>query len=92
MSKAKSKTLSLRLTALENETIKSRAEESGVSVSRYIVNAAMADEGLSLTVKQQVYEHKTIIKDVAKQLSVKYDDPQLDKFIQEVDTLWKLLK
>ncbi len=92
MSKAKSKILSLRLTTLENDAIKSRAEEAGVSVSRYMVNAAIAGDGLSLTTKQQLYEHKTIIKDIVKQLSLEYDDPQLETMIQEVDALWKLLK
>lgn len=88
----KSKTVSMRLTKSEHSIIKAQADEAGVSVSRFMVNAATADDSLSATTKQQVYQHKTVIKDLAKQLANEYDDSKADKIIKEIDEIWQLLK
>lgn len=89
---SKTKTVSMRLTEKENEMIKSRASEKGLSLSRYMVNCATAKGGFTTNDKQKIYYHKAIIQDYVKQLTEKCEDPVVQLIKGEVEKLCQLLK
>ena len=89
---SKDKTVSMRLTGNENKIIKKRAEEKGLSLSRYMVQAAIADEGLTDKKKQQIYLYKVKIQDPAKQIMHQRDDENAERIYEEMEKLWLLLK
>lgn len=89
---SKSKTISMQLTEAENEIIKKKANHAGTSLSRFMVNAAIADNELTATTKQQFYYRKAIIQDYAKQIASRYNDVIAKQLYQEVEYLWQLLK
>lgn len=89
---SKDRTVSMRLTENESEVIKKRAEEAGLSLSRYMVQAAVADEGLTAKKKQQIYLHKVKIQDHAKQILILEDNEHAGQIYKEMDAIWQLLK
>ena len=82
----------MRLTKNESEVIKQRAAESGHSLSRYMVQAAIADEGLTAKKKQQIYLHKVKIQDHAKQILMQEDNEYAGQIYKEAEEIWQLLK
>lgn len=89
---SKIKTISMRVTEDENNIIKTKADNAGMSQSRFIVNAAIADDGLTVADKQRIYRRKAIIQDLAKQIAGAYDDLAAKQIYKEVEELWQWLK
>lgn len=59
-------TITARVTDEEIEVIKKRAKEKNISVSRYMVEAAVAPHNLTISTKREIYRELEIIKDVAR--------------------------
>ena len=72
----------------ESEVIKQRAAESGLSLSRYMVQAAVTDEGLTDKKKQQIYLHKVKIQDHAKQILMLEDNEHAGQIYKETEEIW----
>ena len=59
-------TITARVTDEEIEVIKKRAKEKNISVSRYVVESAIAPHNLTVSTKREIYRELEIIKDVAR--------------------------
>ena len=57
-----------------------------------MVQAAVADEGLTAKKKQQIYLYKVKIQDSAKQIMNQRDDENAERIYEEMEELWLLLK
>ena len=83
--KKSSKIISIRSSDADLEIIKRRADETGQSVSRYLVENALCDCGLTQSKKQGLFYSISKIKDSAR--NENYSD-----IIEECNKLWQLLK
>ena len=82
----RTKIISLRLTQAEYNQIKQLANEKEVTVSVFLKDKALSNDGLTLSAKQSIYQHLLIIKDAAtKRISS-------ETIIKECDTIGQSLK
>ncbi len=59
----KSKTVSLRLTEEQYETIKQRADSKGMRLSNFMLEMSLADEGITTNYKQMLYTRMIGLKE-----------------------------
>ena len=83
--KTSSKIISIRVSEKEFELIKSRADQHGQNISRYMVECATGDHGITQSQKQDIYYRLAVIRDYAKQ-------DKCNEIKKECDQLWQLLK
>ena len=57
----KQKSISFRVSEKEYEQISQRANESNQSVSKYVLNSALAGNGITLQQKQEIYKNLCIM-------------------------------
>ena len=62
----KKHTITARVTDEEIEVIKKRAKEKNISVSRYVVESAIAPHNLTVSAKREIYRELEIIKDATR--------------------------
>ena len=62
----KKHTITARVTDEELEVIKERAKEKNISISRYMVEAALSPHNLTISAKREIYREIEIIKDAAR--------------------------
>lgn len=83
----KNKVISLRVSQAEYAAIKEKADKDNVSISRYLVDRAFAEDNLSTHTKQKIYYSLYRIKEYAK------ENNTLNQMLtKECDTIWLLLK
>ena len=82
----RTKIISLRLTQAEYNQIKQLANEKEVTVSVFLKDKALSNDGLTLSAKQSIYQHLLIIKDAAT------NRISSETIIMECDTIWQSLK
>lgn len=80
--------MTFRVTPEENEVLKVRAGEKGQSVSQYVSERVFQDQGLTATVKRDVYRHLLLIKDYVNDL----DRELKEKIDEECESIWLSLK
>ena len=83
--KKSSKIISIRASDADLEIIKKRADAAGQSVSRYLIENATCDGGLTKSQKQGLFYSISKIKDSAQ--NENYSD-----IIEECNKLWQSLK
>ena len=82
----KQKSISFRVSEKEYEQISQRANESNQSVSKYVLNSALAGNGITLQQKQEIYKNLCLIKDHT------LFNSDLKKIPKVCDEIWQLLK
>ncbi len=82
----KTKVISVRVSEIEYKKIKNRAIDAGVSMGRYMVNSSLADEGVTLKTKQEIYRELLIIKDCATNKICS------SRIIEGCGNIWNFLK
>lgn len=83
-------TITARVTDEEIEVIKKRAKEKNISVSRYLVEAAIKVEGMTLSMRRSIYRELEIIKDAVRH--EKNHSVCVEIVERECDYLWRSLK
>lgn len=86
-----SRIITVRFTDDEVSLLKQKAKDRGVTISSLIRSLALADRGLSIINKQDLYIYLNKIKDSARQLNNDFDDERAESIIKEADKLWKSL-
>lgn len=81
----KSKLISFRVSEKEYQLINQRANESNMSVSKYVLNSALADNGITLRQKQEVFKSLCIINDAVQ------NQTNINIIPEESDRIWQLL-
>lgn len=81
----KSKIITFRVSEKEYQLINQRASESNLSVSKYLLNSAIADNGITLRQKQEIFKSLCIISDAVQNQS------NLNKIPEECASIWQLL-
>lgn len=82
----KSKIITFRVTEKDYKLISQRASESNLSVSKYVLNSALADNGITLRQKQEVYKNLCLVRDYTQYKS------DIEKIPGVCDEIWQLLK
>lgn len=83
----KDRIITLRVTPTEYSKIKANADNEGVTVSRYLINKALANNGITNLTMQKIYSCLCIIKDHARK-----NELENAIIIEECDKLWQFLK
>ena len=81
----KSKLISFRVSEKEYQLINQRANESNMSVSKYVLNSALADNGITVRQKQEVFKSLCIINDAVQ------NSTNINKIPGECEKVWQLL-
>ena len=81
----KSKLISFRVSEKEYQLINQRANESNMSVSKYVLNSALADNGITLRQKQEVFKSLCVINDAVQ------NQTNINIIPEESDRIWQLL-
>ena len=81
----KSKLISFRVSEKEYQLINQRANESNMSVSKYVLNSALDDNGITLRQKQEVFKSLCIINDAVQ------NQTNINIIPEESDRIWQLL-
>lgn len=85
----RSNIITARMTKVEHEIIKAKAAASNQSISRYIIEQAIVENGITNRLRRQIYQKLMIIKDNARYAE---DQPAARQTIEmECDKLWQLL-
>lgn len=85
----RSNIITARMTETEHEIIKAKAAASNQSISRYIIEQAIAENIIPNKLLRQIYQKLMIIKDNARYAE---DLPAARQTIEmECDKLWQLL-
>ena len=82
----KSKKITFRVSDEEHRKICELAKERDLSVSCYVMQCALATNGLTKAAKQTAYWHLCKIKDMAIRIAGE------DEIVKECDALWQFLK
>lgn len=85
----KQHTITARVTDEELDVIKKRATEQNLSMSRYLVEAAVRSDGLLMSRKRSVYRSLEIIKDSARYQ--KDHNTRIEVIERECDFIWQSL-
>lgn len=81
----KTKIITFRVNEKEYKLINQRANESNLSVSKYVLNSALADNGITLRQKQEIFKSLCIINDAVQNQNNIYKIPE------ECEKVWQLL-
>ena len=81
----KSKLISFRVSEKEYEQISQRANESNLSVSKYVLNSALADNEITVRQKQEVFKSLCVINDAVQ------NQNNLNKIPEGCERIWQSL-
>lgn len=81
----KSKLITFRVSEKEYQLINQRASESNLSVSKYLLNSALADNGITSQQKQEIFKSLCIISDAVQ------NQTNISKIPEECANIWQLL-
>lgn len=85
----RSNIITARMTKVKHEIIKAKAAASNQSISRYIIEQAIVENGITNRLRRQIYQKLLFIKDNARYAE---DQPAARQTIEtECDELWQLL-
>lgn len=88
--KLRTQIITARATDEEYEIIQQRAKEQNIPVSRYLVEAAIKVEGMTLSMRRSIYRELEIIKDAVRH--EKNHSVCVEIVERECDYLWRSLK
>lgn len=82
----KNKEITISVRKKEYEQISQRAKESDLLVEEYVLKAALADNGITVEQKKEVYKNLCLIKDYT------LFNSDFKKIPKACDVIWQLLK
>ena len=82
----KNKEITISVRKKEYEQISQRAKESDLSVEEYVLKAALANNGITVEQKKEVYKNLCLIKDYT------LFNSDLKKIPKVCDAIWLMLK
>lgn len=85
----KSKLLTIRVTSLEYDRIKTTASQQNQSISQYAADRILSGNGMTLAQKRMIYQQLLKIQDAAMQLD---DNEKSEKITEECEQIWQFLK
>ena len=79
----RTKIITLRVTPSEYSVLDAKAKEAGMKLSTYILDRLNVEEGITPSMRRQVYSHVQMIRDAALP---GYED--MKQIREECDALW----